>query len=110
MMHWFWRAAIAVVAAVVLSVALVALVQYVGLLAYIQKLGPKGSHGFIQFIAFMSIPSVMSLAVFGGLTQLLARLRRAKGNRRRKKGLCLKCGYNLKGNVSGVCPECGEQI
>ena len=30
--------------------------------------------------------------------------------RRRKKGLCLKCGYNLTGNVSGVCPECGEQI
>jgi len=30
--------------------------------------------------------------------------------RRRKKGLCLKCGYNLTGNVSGVCPECGEKI
>jgi hypothetical protein len=28
--------------------------------------------------------------------------------RRRKKGLCLNCGYNLTGNVSGVCPECGE--
>jgi hypothetical protein len=27
--------------------------------------------------------------------------------RRRKKGLCLACGYNLEGNVSGVCPECG---
>jgi hypothetical protein len=31
-------------------------------------------------------------------------------HRRRKKGLCLQCGYSLKGNVSGVCPECGEQI
>jgi hypothetical protein len=30
--------------------------------------------------------------------------------RRRKKGLCLKCGYNLTGNVSGICPECGEKI
>ena len=30
--------------------------------------------------------------------------------RRRKKGHCLKCGYNLTGNVSGVCPECGENI
>lgn len=27
--------------------------------------------------------------------------------RRRRKGLCLKCGYNLTGNVSGMCPECG---
>ena len=31
-------------------------------------------------------------------------------HRRRKKGLCLKCGYNLTGNESGICPECGEQI
>ena len=29
--------------------------------------------------------------------------------RRRRSGLCLKCGYNLTGNVSGVCPECGER-
>ena len=27
--------------------------------------------------------------------------------RRRRKGLCLKCGYDLTGNVSGICPECG---
>lgn len=29
-------------------------------------------------------------------------------HRRRRKGLCIRCGYNLTGNVSGVCPECGE--
>lgn len=23
-------------------------------------------------------------------------------------GHCRKCGYNLTGNVSGQCPECGE--
>jgi 4-amino-4-deoxy-L-arabinose transferase-like glycosyltransferase len=28
--------------------------------------------------------------------------------RRHRKGLCVKCGYNLTGNVSGLCPECGE--
>ena len=27
---------------------------------------------------------------------------------RLRKGLCLACGYNLNGNVSGVCPECGR--
>jgi hypothetical protein len=27
---------------------------------------------------------------------------------RRAKGLCVRCGYDLRGNVSGVCPECGE--
>ena len=23
---------------------------------------------------------------------------------------CLRCGYNLTGNVSGMCPECGEIV
>ena len=27
---------------------------------------------------------------------------------RRKRGLCPSCGYDLTGNVSGVCPECGQ--
>ncbi|HNQ24901.1 MAG TPA: hypothetical protein PKK06_17615 [Phycisphaerae bacterium] len=30
--------------------------------------------------------------------------------RRRAQGLCMNCAYNLTGNVSGVCPECGEPI
>ncbi len=30
--------------------------------------------------------------------------------RRRAEGRCVVCGYNLTGNVSGVCPECGEKI
>ena len=30
--------------------------------------------------------------------------------RRHRKGVCLKCGYNLEGNVSGVCSECGIAI
>ncbi len=28
--------------------------------------------------------------------------------RRRRAGLCIKCGYDLTGNESGVCPECGR--
>lgn len=30
--------------------------------------------------------------------------------RRKKGGLCLHCGYNLAGNVSGKCPECGTPV
>lgn len=30
--------------------------------------------------------------------------------RRRGKGLCVRCAYDLTGNVSGVCPECGTEI
>ncbi len=28
--------------------------------------------------------------------------------RRRRRGECIGCGYNLTGNESGMCPECGE--
>jgi hypothetical protein len=27
---------------------------------------------------------------------------------RRTAGKCARCGYDLTGNVSGVCPECGK--
>ena len=29
---------------------------------------------------------------------------------RRKHRLCVNCAYNLTGNVSGVCPECGKPV
>lgn len=29
---------------------------------------------------------------------------------RRKRNECVHCGYNMTGNESGVCPECGELI
>ena len=29
---------------------------------------------------------------------------------RRRAGRCLYCGYDLTGNVSGICPECGEKV
>ena len=30
--------------------------------------------------------------------------------RRHALGDCQRCGYDLTGNVSGVCPECGQEI
>ena len=30
--------------------------------------------------------------------------------RARRTGLCPRCRYNLTGNVSGTCPECGTQV
>jgi hypothetical protein len=30
--------------------------------------------------------------------------------KRRAQGLCIHCGYDLTGNISGVCPECGESV
>ena len=35
---------------------------------------------------------------------------RRKGIVKIVKGFCSVCGYNLTGNASGVCPECGTKI
>ena len=40
-------------------------------------------------------------AIRGGYTE-------AERDDRLKRGCCLKCGYNLRGNTSHVCPECGS--
>ena len=36
----------------------------------------------------------------------------ARAARRAKlmQGLCSACGYNLTGNTSGICPECGTKV
>ncbi len=44
------------------------------------------------------------LAAYPAVTFIRGPLRR---RHRRKRGLCAGCGYDLTGNVSGVCPECG---
>jgi hypothetical protein len=33
-----------------------------------------------------------------------------RDRRRIPPGHCQKCGYNLTGNMSGICPECGEKV
>ncbi len=36
-------------------------------------------------------------------------LARSRRDRRRAKGLCGTCRYDLRGDLSGVCPECGNR-
>lgn len=48
---------------------------------------------------------VLVLASYPAIAFIRSPLRRW---RRRRRGLCIRCGYNLEGNVSGVCPECGD--
>ncbi|MDB5294616.1 MAG: hypothetical protein JWO31_599 [Phycisphaerales bacterium] len=37
-------------------------------------------------------------------------VRRVRRGRRRASGRCLACGYDLTGNASGACPECGARV
>jgi hypothetical protein len=49
-----------------------------------------------------------------GITALLPMMRLVgatrKWRRMRSKGRCRSCSYDLTGNVSGVCPECGTSV
>jgi hypothetical protein len=51
-----------------------------------------------------------SLVVIFALAPLLSFLSWVQRRRRKEAGQCLTCGYDLTGNVSGVCPECGTTI
>jgi hypothetical protein len=69
--------------------------------------------GFSGVFVRMDIPLWIPLLAFGAYP-IYAFIRMATQSwwlrQRKKKGLCIKCGYNLTGNVSGICPECGEPI
>ena len=55
-------------------------------------------------VSVLTIPLWMPFVVNAALTLWFWRLDR----RRILLGHCQTCGYNLTGNVSGRCPECGE--
>jgi hypothetical protein len=69
-------------------------------------------------MGFARLPWLPSNAVFVFLLAMMIGLANGYSTmrlRRRKReakclpqGYCVKCGYNLTGNVSGICPECGE--
>jgi hypothetical protein len=58
---------------------------------------------FATFVAFSGV--VAGLIAAGDWVAV----ERPRGvlRRRRRLGLCARCGYDLHGNVSRVCPECG---
>ena len=61
--------------------------------------------GFYTINAYLSLfPFIMLSATYPIIAFIRGPLRRY---RRRRKGLCVKCGYNLTGNTTGICSECG---
>jgi len=58
------------------------------------------------FAGFVAASGVVAGLVAAG-DWVAFELPRGIQQRRRRLGLCGHCGYNLRGNVSRVCPECG---
>lgn len=51
--------------------------------------------------------TLFGFAVLSGLLGLLILWLCGRRAFRRRRNLCVECGYDLTGNVSGRCPECG---
>ena len=58
----------------------------------------------------LSFPTWSAIALFVAYPAIAFIRGPLRRYRRHRKGLCVKCGYNLTGNTSGICPECGEGI
>ncbi|MBI3832703.1 MAG: hypothetical protein HY287_00035 [Planctomycetes bacterium] len=68
---------------------------------------PEGSAILVVlFAAPFWLPAIL-FAIYPILSITRGPLRRA---RRRRRGQCMKCAYDLTGNISGTCPECGTKI
>ena len=57
--------------------------------------------------ALVALVVVQAATVMIAWTQLL---RSRRIGERKRLGLCPRCGYDLTGNASGTCPECGTLV
>ena len=71
-----------------------------------QWIGHRG-YGRLQFHTTYHIPVAFLLIL---LLLLIRPIRTIITRQRRRRGLCIKCAYDLTGNESGVCPECGTGV
>ena len=79
-------------------------------------LGGLGWVTGIEVPALMPVFVCMCLAAAAALAIVLARMAYRSVRRHQMEAMeprepyCPHCGYNLTGNVSGTCPECGTKI
>lgn len=75
--------------------------------------------GFFVHVARTPVTEVVvrmplwPLLIVFGIAPMVAwgrRRVRIRAERRRRSNRCVACDYDLRGNVSGVCPECGKAI
>ena len=61
-------------------------------------------------IPWACLLAVVPWPVFFLIAYALGERDRRFFQRRGAHGLCINCGYDLRGNTSGVCPECGTRF
>ncbi len=102
-MHWFWRAAIAIVAGTVSGFAI-----YTGVIQFHFGRPASGIPFFIDWavamLGLVIVPQIVAIRAYLALT------RRFDPPRRTDESYCRKCGYILRGITEPRCSECGERI
>ncbi|MDO8630717.1 MAG: hypothetical protein Q7R41_09505, partial [Phycisphaerales bacterium] len=58
----------------------------------------------------LSFAWLLVIAVALGLYPILKFANLMSRRSQHRRGLCVKCAYNLTGNTTGVCPECGTPV
>jgi hypothetical protein len=69
---------------------------------YLPKADGLDHWGFLS----IALPFWLPAAIIGLATAFLL----YRDRRRIRPGCCRSCGYDLTGNVSGICPECGTAV
>ena len=70
----------------------------------------KWERGWLVEKAVLIAPAWILPVLFAAYPSIAFIRGPVRRHRRRKRGLCLKCGYDLTGNVTGVCSECGTEV
>src|SRR5262245_58493926 len=100
-MHWFWRAAIAILFGTTLGTPIGIFLYNRPLYWLLSALPDTGE------LAAMAVPAqVLSLVAYRFLTNRFPPVVDDLKNETR----CRKCGYILRGLTEPRCPECGERI
>ncbi len=71
---------------------------------------PPGRYSTVRFVSFHVLLLAGFVAVPFGLILALRLIRRTRRTLRSRNSLCKTCTYDLTGNTSGRCPECGTPI
>ncbi|GMU24136.1 MAG: hypothetical protein AMXMBFR13_42130 [Phycisphaerae bacterium] len=98
-MHWFWRAAMAVVCGSFLGVAPFAFTH-----ALLARGGANGA-GLAASLFSLSVAAVFPVAIYALLTHMST-----SADIELSETRCRRCGYILRGISEPRCPECGEKI
>ncbi len=64
------------------------------------RIDPSGGPG----VAFLIPAGIVAIAVFAVMWMVL------EPSTCPRKGFCSRCQYDLRGSVSGMCPECGTPV